>query len=322
MSTSYTFWEALMRCLGQISDRKSAEKFVAFLYMQGITTQVEPVPNSMDDWEIWVREEDRLGEAVSYLQQFSANPEDPRYAASVKEANVALQEKIKHKSTQVQNVRKVRYRSNVLGDRRIPPLTLTLVILCSLVSVFNNFGSPDPSNEIGQSISRQMMFVSPFDYERQQKDPLASVKRGQVWRAVTPIFLHQSPFHLVMNVIGLVILGRVCERWLGTTRFALLVFIAALFPNLLQAMAPAALRGTPFFGGISGVVYALFGLVWIRSTLNPMHGIYIPFVYLVMMLLPIGLGFSGIIPNWNQADLCHLGGLLVGVIVAYIQERG
>ncbi len=311
-----------MRCLGQIAERKTAERFVAFLYVQGITTQVEPVPDTLDNWEIWVREEDRLGEAIQFLQEFSRNPEDPKYTAAVKEASAALQEKIKQRTAQAQNVKQVRYRSSALSDRRIPPLTLTLVILSCLVSVFNNFGRPDPSNEIGQSISRQMMFVSPIDYLQSQRDPLASIKRGQVWRAVTPIFLHQGPFHLVMNVLGLVILGRVCERWLGTTRYAALVLAAALLPNLLQALAPDALRGSPFFGGISGVVYALFGLVWIRSTLNPMHGIYIPFIYLVMMLLPIALGFSGIIPNWNQADLCHLGGLLIGVAVAYILERG
>lgn len=310
-----------MRCLGQINERKAAEHFVAYLLVQGITTQVDPVANSMDEWEIWVRDEDRMADAVGYLQEFVNNPTDPKYAAAVKQANATIMEKVKQRNAASQNVRKVRYRSTASVDRRVPPLTLTLIILCCIVSIFNNFGNPAPSNEIGQSIDRQLGFVSFPDYKRSVGDPLAYVKRGQLWRTITPIFIHLSGFHLLMNVVGMVVLGRICERWLGTGKYAMLVLVAAILPNMFQALAPIALGGNPLFGGISGVVYALFGLVWVRSVMNPTLGVFVPFVYLVMMLLPLAIGFSGLVPGWRAADLCHLGGLMIGAAVAYMIEK-
>ena len=310
-----------MRCLGQINERKAAEQFVAYLFVQGITTQVDPVANSMDQWEIWVRDEDRMAEAVGYLQEFVNNPTDPKYAAAIKQANATIMEKVKQRTAASKNVKQIRYRSTANSDRRVPPLTLTLIILSCIVSIFNNFGNPGPSNEIGQSIQRQMGFVSYPDYKRSNEDPLVNLKRGQLWRTITPIFIHLSPLHLLMNVIGMVVLGRVSERWLGTGKYAMLVLVAAILPNMLQALAPSALGGNPLFGGISGVVYALFGLVWVRSVINPTLGVYIPFVYLVMILLPLAIGFSGLVPGWRAADLCHLGGLMIGAAVAYMIEK-
>ena len=310
-----------MRCLGQITERKAAEQFVAYLFVQGITTQVDPVANSMDQWEVWVRDEDRMAEAVGYLQEFVNNPTDPKYAAAIKQANATIMEKVKQRTAASKNVKQIRYRSTANSDRRVPPLTLTLIILSCIVSIFNNFGNPGPSNEIGQSIQRQMGFVSYPDYKRSNEDPLVNLKRGQLWRTITPIFIHLSPLHLLMNVIGMVVLGRVSERWLGTGKYAMLVLIAAILPNMLQALAPSALGGNPLFGGISGVVYALFGLVWVRSVINPTLGVYIPFVYLVMILLPLAIGFSGLVPGWRAADLCHLGGLMIGAAVAYMIEK-
>lgn len=310
-----------MRCLGQITERKAAEQFVAYLFVQGITTQVDPVANSMDQWEVWVRDEDRMAEAVGYLQEFVNNPTDPKYASAVKQANATIMEKVKQRNAASQNVKQIRYRSTAVADRRVPPLTLTLIILSCIVSIFNNFGSPNPSNEIGQSIQRQMGFVSYPDYKRSNEDPLVNLKRGQLWRTITPIFIHLSPLHLLMNVIGMIVLGRVSERWLGTGKYAMLVLVAAILPNMLQALAPTALGGNPLFGGISGVVYALFGLVWVRSVINPTLGVYIPFVYLVMILLPLAIGFSGLVPGWRAADLCHLGGLMIGAAVAYMIEK-
>lgn len=310
-----------MRCLGQITERKAAEQFVAYLFVQGITTQVDPVANSMDQWEVWVRDEDRMAEAVGYLQEFVNNPTDPKYAAAIKQANATIMEKVKQRTAASKNVKQIRYRSTANSDRRVPPLTLTLIILSCIVSIFNNFGNPGPSNEIGQSIQRQMGFVSYPDYKRSNEDPLVNLKRGQLWRTITPIFIHLSPLHLLMNVIGMVVLGRVSERWLGTGKYAMLVLVAAILPNMLQALAPSALGGNPLFGGISGVVYALFGLVWVRSVINPTLGVYIPFVYVVMILLPLAIGFSGLVPGWRAADLCHLGGLMIGAAVAYMIEK-
>lgn len=310
-----------MRCLGQIANRRSAEQFVAFLLVNGISTQVEPSSDSLDHWEIWVREEDKMPEAVELLREFLTDQGDPKYQQAVKQANSVIQQQIQQRSAAVENVRKVQYRSDSFNDRKIPPITMTLIVLSCLVSLFNNFGGPDPSNEIGQSISRQMLFVNRTQYIESNLDPLVNLKQGQIWRTITPIFVHLHEFHLFFNMLSLWIMGRICERWLGTNRYVLFVLLAAILPNLLQALAPAKLGGNPLFGGVSGVVYAMFAFIWIRSLLNPSLGIFVPLPILVLMLAPLAIGLSGLVPNLGLADLCHLGGLIVGVIMAQIVER-
>ncbi len=310
-----------MRCLGEIQSRRQAELFVAYLLTQGISTHVDAAgADDSDRWEIWVRDEDRLDDASQLLQQFKADPQHPQYQDAVRDAAKIMAQKAKQREAATKNLRKVTYQVGNLTDRRIPPLTLTLVIISCLVSLLNNFGRPGQSNELGRSISMQLSFVSPIDHHLTNGDPAASLKKGEVWRAFTPIFLHGNTLHLVFNVIGLVVFGRLTERWMGTPRYALFILVAALASNLLQGLAPGWLQGNPNFGGISGVVYGLFGYIWVRTSMNPSLGVMIPFTVVVLLILPLVIGLTGMIPNWQYADLAHLVGLVVGAITAFLQE--
>jgi len=310
-----------MRCLGEIDGRKSTEQFVAFLLTKGITTQIDSGREGSDRWEIWVRDEDRHMEAKDLLDQFLANPSDSKYQHALREAGRLLNERNKKREAATNNVRRVKYRSGPLADRKVPPLTLTLAILCVLVSLLSNFGRPGETNQVGRSIMGQLGFISQADYSASNGDPAVNLKKGQIWRTITPIFLHLNPLHLVFNMFGMIVFGRIAERWLGTPRYALLILAAAVLSNLLQGLSPEWMRGNPAFGGISGVVYCLFGYIWTRSSLNPSLGVMIPFPVVILLIAPIIIGFSGIAANWHMADLAHLGGLAVGVVAAFIQER-
>lgn len=114
-----------------------------------------------------------------------------------------------------------------------------------------------------EAIAEKLSFVSVDDYLKSDRDPAASLKRGELWRMVTPIFLHLSMIHLAMNMFVMVSLGRIVERWVGTPRFALFVLLLAVGSNLLQGLSPAWMHGSPAFGGISGVLYGSFGYVWV-----------------------------------------------------------
>jgi membrane associated rhomboid family serine protease len=74
------------------------------------------------------------------------------------------------------------------------------------------------------------------------------------------------------------------------------------------------------------VVYGLFGYIWIRSSLHPEMGIVIPMPMVVVVLGLIVLGFAAGMSEaqaagWRLANFCHLGGLLVGIAVAYASEK-
>ncbi len=315
-----------MRSLGQIDGRKPTERFVAYLLTLKIKTHIEGVDGQADRWEVWVRNEDQMSVARKELDRFLLNPSDASYDAAMKEATRLLEEEQRTKLAAAKNIRRVEMsRPNRLVGGRVPPLTLTLAILAAVVSLVSGFMNPRENNKWGQTVKNELSFVEPAAFVSSNGDPAASLKRGELWRVITPIFLHGSMLHLAMNLMLLVSLGRLTERIQGTPKFALFVLMLAVFPNLLQGLSPEWMRGSPNFVGISGVVYGLFGYIWIRSILHPEMGVVIPMpmvvVFVGMIFFGLAVGISEAIPGWRLADLCHLGGLLVGIAVAYASEQ-
>ena len=76
---------------------------------------------------------------------------------------------------------------------------------------------------------------------------------------------------------------------------------------------------------MSGVVYGLFGFVWVKSIVDPQFGFRIPqSSIIIMMVWLFGCMFAeqlgiGIFPT-NVANWAHGIGLLVGMVVAYLQS--
>ena len=94
--------------------------------------------------------------------------------------------------------------------------------------------------------------------------PALLFSEGFFWQPLTHAFLHGSWLHLLCNVAGLWLLGRVLEPWLGSRRFLTLFFFSAIFGGL----AWAALNGLGHLltgralalcVGASGGVYGLLG---------------------------------------------------------------
>ena len=126
---------------------------------------------------------------------------------------------------------------------------------------------------IGKSINEQLCFLRAADYVASNENPLASLAKGELWRTVTPIFIHLDWLHIAFNMIMFFQFGALIESLKGTVRLGGLILAIAVISNVAQAVGPDAWGGTPAFGGMSGVVYGLFGYVWIKSTFCPEAGI-------------------------------------------------
>ncbi|GIW99068.1 MAG: glpG protein [Pirellulaceae bacterium] len=312
-----------MRSLGNVDNQDAAEKLVAYLLTEGISTQVETTEES-EQIEIWVRDEDQLPTARQIYDEFRHHPSDPKYAAAVSRARRLLKEQQKQREKAASNVRRMQHRSApgpVLGRQQTTPVTILLLVVSLAVFVLTNFGEGGPPDSLAAKLIDGLRFVSLSDYEAAQGNPAASLLRGEVWRAVTPIFLHWSLFHLAMNMFMLWSFGRLMERMLGTPTFAGMVLLMAVFPNLLQGLAPSWLHGSPMFGGMSGVLFGLFGYVWIRSKLDPWFGVRIPFPFVVLLVGMLVGGLLGMFPGLQLAHLCHLGGLIIGMAWAVLSVR-
>lgn len=139
---------------------------------------------------------------------------------------------------------------------------------------------------------------------------LESLKQGQVWRLITPIFIHFGILHLVVNALWFWELGRRIEIRQGHLGLLLLTLLYALLTNLMQFFfSDAAL-----FGGLSGVIYAFFGHCWVFCLLAPTRMYYLPKELIVLMLGWLVFCFTGAPQRvgLNIANAAHLGGLIIG----------
>lgn len=142
---------------------------------------------------------------------------------------------------------------------------------------------------------------------------------GELWRLITPIFLHFGATHLLFNVAVVTEFGRRIEQVCGTWVLMALVLGIAVISNLAQYVSTAGL-----FGGLSGVAYGLFAFVVVRGRLdraceawhvNPSFVIGVV-VFLVLMSSGITNLFGLYIAN-----AAHWAGLVVGGVVAMLMGR-
>jgi GlpG protein len=144
--------------------------------------------------------------------------------------------------------------------------------------------------------------------------PFPEITHGQIWRLLTPIFIHFGLVHLLFNMIWLKDLGTAIELRLGAGFLLTFVAISGILSNLGECIFAG-----PLFGGMSGVVYALFGFVWMQAQFNPASGFVMPKNTIILMVAWFFICITGAIgPIGNFA---HGVGLGVGVIWGFITAR-
>lgn len=189
------------------------------------------------------------------------------------------------------------------------PITLVLIAL-SIV------GALLIETEVGQGFAIWFTFQGIDEQYRllSLSDTLAS---GQLWRLLTPVFLHFGLFHVLFNSLWMWDFGRRLELGLGGRRYFYFFLISAIASNLAQYLW----SGTAIFGGMSGVVYALVGFVWIRQRLAPHPLFAVPMSIIGFMLVWLVLCMTGIVDNFidgSIANAAHAGGLVIGMLLGAI----
>jgi membrane associated rhomboid family serine protease len=87
------------------------------------------------------------------------------------------------------------------------------------------------------------------------------VAEGQYWRLITCTFLHGGLIHILFNTVMFVRFSAVVDNWLGPwVAMGMYALIA-----LSSSAAELLVGGGPFLVGASGVVYGLFGFLWVLA---------------------------------------------------------
>src|SRR5207244_8552606 len=125
------------------------------------------------------------------------------------------------------------------------PLTFVLIVISVAVFILSKFG-----HEHGRIMA---LFITDFAGETVDRS-LPEIRHGEIWRLVTPMFIHFSPLHILFNMLWLRDLGSMIEGRQSSLHLLLLVLVIAVCSNLAQCYLNY--KG-PVFGGLSGVVYGL-----------------------------------------------------------------
>ena len=335
-----------MRQIGSIENENHAIRFSDYLLAAGVPNMVEEGAGG-GNWSVWIENDDHLDRGRAELDAFRRNPTDPRYDKAGKAAEAVRQAEAKKQRKMSERFVDVRTR---WGQPKQwgTPLTLTLIVLSVFVTIATWFGghrhkvsswlmfhSYTPARldalelrdavrsetrrpDAGDQTPLVAGFVAapraPIDIRANLAQRfeagvwgLGDIARGQVWRLVTPIFIHMSFLHLLFNLFWLRDLGGMIETRRGTWTLAGLVLAGAAIPALAQNFWDG-----PYFGGMSGVVYALFGYVWMKGRYQPHLNMGVNQNTVTIMLIWLVVCMTGLVGP--VANAAHVFGLIVGLV--------
>jgi len=295
-----------MRSIGTIDEEQLARSFGDYLFSQGIENQVDP--DGQGGFEIWVLDDNDLEPAEEMLDRFRANPHDPVYIEGARKAE--------RKRKQAEKVH-VKRRARVVDGRTMffkPPipygaLTVTLIAISVVVAIATRLGENEKLY--------QKLQITEYKHDGpsiEWQTDLPEIRSGQIWRLVTPIFVHFGILHILFNMFWLKDLGSAVEARKGTWRLGALILAIAVISNVAQFIV-----GGPAFGGMSGVVFGLFGYIWMQGKFNPTAQLHLHPQTVTFVVIWYVLCLTGMVgPIANTA---HTAGAVVGIVWGYLAAR-
>lgn len=139
--------------------------------------------------------------------------------------------------------------------------------------------------------------------------------QGEIWRLVTPIFLHSGFSHVLFNSFSLILFGPALERILGSIRFTVIYLITGISANIATLLIEPV---TYIHVGASGAIFGLFGMyislvVYRKNLLSRDNR------QLIMTIAVVSIIMTFFQPNINV--ISHLFGLLSGFLIGALTLR-
>jgi GlpG protein len=292
-----------LRQIGTLPKDRDPKVFTDYLLSLGMRTRVDEQP---EGWGLWIYNEDHVARARDEFQSFLSQPDDPRFREAAPVAQT-----IRRQEQQLDRQFRKNYREVAdlwaypTVSRR--PLTSALIAMSIVVFVLQQ-------SSVRPWLQDRMWFTTFYrDLEGHIHDNgLSPILHGEVWRLVTPVVMHVNILHIFFNMWWLSALGTLIEVRRGTLRLAGLVLISAILSNLGQYLYDVRTSDQAHPAeGMSGVVYGLFGYIWMKMVYEPEQQLMIHPNNITIMIFWLFLCMTGVVgPIANAA---HVVGLVVGV---------
>jgi rhomboid protease GluP len=144
---------------------------------------------------------------------------------------------------------------------------------------------------------------------------------GAWWQPLTAMFMHDPSgiVHIVLNMLGLAIVGAFVESRLGTIKFAIAYFISGLGSMVILALLSRMIgAGTMSAIGASGAIMGMVGVMGVIYWTGWRRGEQAAKQWLRSIVLIIGLQTVFDLLNPNVSMTGHMAGLVIGAIVGLL----
>ena len=299
-----------MRQLVRYESEEQARILGDALFADGIEVKVDD--SREGGWLVWIQNETDVPRARDILAEYERDPGGSRFAAATEVAKTKRKEREKAAAKDRNQTVRLRERWAAQSSTSIGPVSIALILCSAVVAVLTKLDIGNP----GASAFTFAGFTIVDDGRSIEWSGLDDIMSGQVWRLVTPIFLHGGFLHILFNMWWLKDLGSMIERLQSSLFLLVFVLVVAIVSNGGQYFVSQH----PLFGGMSGVNYALLGYIWIRSRVDPTSGYAISGRTVVWMLAWFAICFTGLVGA--VANTAHTVGLLMGCGFALLVWKG
>lgn len=260
-----------------LSNPRMAQAFIDYMASRHIDIQM--MPEGGGQFVLWLSDEQHKVEVEAELKHFLADPMATKYQAASWDMADSRTSNFSYHSPSMMSMVKA----------KAGPFTLAVMMVCVVIFTLLQIGA-------GEAVFSALHF------------PAVAEQQWQLWRWLSHAVLHFSVMHIAFNLLWWWQLGGDIEQGLGSKKLLQLFVVSAAFSGAGQFWVEGA-----NFGGLSGVVYALVGYLWMLGYKAPQLGLSLPKPIIGFMLVWLVLGF--IQPFMAIANTAHLVGLLSGVLL-------
>ncbi len=351
-----------MRLLGTLEGEKEALRFYSFLKGEEIDCAYDPIPDREGTYEFWVTHEEQIEPATHWLNEFKKNPSDPRF--DVKEHPIDTEGVAEEEEKEPVQLRAIRMRQRVRARMPLTRLIVIICALLYIWNGYQmaDIAKEDPDQkmytltplmqdlsydipiaanraELSKKIFSEDHIGNPAVWDGfygvalgwpESKGELdaplfVQIRQGEVWRLITPCFLHGGFLHILFNMLWLWMLGKQVEERTKKWQYLLISLIIGTVSNTAQY-----LMSGPLFIGYSGIVCGLAGFIWMRQRKAPWEGyplqrgtlIFLAVFVVGMMALQVVsfllIRFQVADFSMNIANTAHISGALTGIALGRI----
>lgn len=278
-----------MRLLHVFEDARDAQKLADALLVEQIEASVRETRDG--GWALWVHDEAQMEPAKALLQEFLDDPSAPKFRARQEEAETLRRRRQAEERARQRRARQVQ---EALA-RQHGPARVTLGLIALNVGMY-----------VLTLISPEVVvWLVPPTGGGVVSVVTRTLASGEPWRLVGPVFIHGGLLHLLFNMLWLRDLGTLVERALSPWHLIAMTLVFGVAGVLAQLVVGGLAVG------MSGVVYGLFGYLWVRGRLDPTFGYAIDRRVAMWML---GWYVFCFFPGLGIANGAHTAGLVLGAL--------